>query len=77
MWLISLEGEHVFQGRSVLGYIKTISELDRVREYLNNTYEVEFATDKDVVQRYDTYYSYPIINSDKDITLVVELIREL
>ena len=76
MWLIKLKGNHVFRGESIIGYIENKSELSRVRSYLVEQYSTEFA-DKEVVQKYDTYLEYPIINSDKDITLIVELIRKL
>ncbi len=76
MWLIKLKGKHVFRGESILGYIENRSELNRVRNSLIEQYSVEFA-DRDVVQKYDTYLEYPIINSDKDITLVVELVCKL
>lgn len=76
MWLIKLKGKHVFRGESTLGYIEHKNELSRVRSSLKEQYSTEF-TDKEVVQKYDTYLEYPIINSDKDITLVVELIHKL
>jgi hypothetical protein len=76
MWLVKLKGKHVFRGESILGYIENRSELNRVRSFLIEQYSTEFA-DKDVVQKYDTYLEYPIINSDKDITLVVELVHKL
>ena len=76
MWLIKLKGKNVFRGESTLGYIENRSELDRVRNSLKEQYSTEFA-DKEVVQKYDTYLEYPIINSDKDITLIVELIHKL
>lgn len=77
MWLIKLKGKHVFRGESIIGYIENRSELNRVRSLLMEQYSTEFADDKDVVQKYDTYLEYPIINSDKDITLIVELICKL
>lgn len=76
MWLIKLKGKHVFRGESTLGYIENRSELSRVRSYLIEQYSTEFA-DTEVVQKYDTYLEYPIINSDKDITLIVELVHKL
>jgi hypothetical protein len=76
MWIIKLKGKNVFRGESTLGYIENRSELSRVRSLLVEQYATEFA-DKEVVQKYDTYLEYPIINSDKDITLIVELIRKL
>lgn len=76
MWLIKLKGKHVFRGESILGYIEHKDELSKVRSSLKEQYSTEFA-DKEVVQKYDTYLEYPIINSDKDITLIVELIRKL
>lgn len=76
MWLIKLKGKNVFRGESILGYIENRSELDRVRSSLKEQYSTEFAG-KEVVQKYDIYLEYPIINSDKDITLIVELIRKL
>ena len=77
MWLVKLKGKHVFSQESTLGYIEHKSELDRVRSYLIEQYSTEFADDRDVVQKYDTYLEYPIINSDKDITLIVELVCKL
>ena len=76
MWLVKLKGKHVFRQESTLGYIEHKSELDKVRSSLKEQHSTEFA-DKEVVQKYDTYLEYPIINSDKDITLVVELIHKL
>lgn len=76
MWLIKLKGKHVFRGESTLGYIQHRNELNKVRNFLKEKYSVEFA-DKEVVQKYDTYLEYPITNSDKDITLIVELLYPL
>lgn len=77
MWLIILKGKNVFQGKHILGYIENRSELSQVRNFLKEQYSLEFGDDRDVVQKYNFYLEYPIINSDKDVTLIVERVHKL
>lgn len=74
MYVVYLQGAHVFHEFSVQGYIDNLEELPRVREKLKSKYQVEFT--QDGYNRFG-YNRYKVINDDRDIELVVESIEKI
>lgn len=74
IYIVYLQGAHVFNEFSVQGYIDTLDDLDRVREKLKSKYQVEF--EKDGYSRFG-YNRYKVINDDRDIELVVESVEKI
>lgn len=74
IYVVYLQGAHVFHEFSVQGYIDTLDDLDRVREKLKSKYQVEF--EQDGYNRFG-YNRYKVINDDRDIELVVEMVEKI
>lgn len=74
MYIIYLQGAHVFHEFSVQGYIDNLDEMPRVREKLKSKYQIEF--EKDGYNRFG-YNRYRIVNDDRDIELVVESVEKI
>lgn len=74
MYVVYLQGAHVFHEFSVQGYIDNLGEMPRVREKLKSKYQVEFA--QDGYSRFG-YNRYRIVNDDRDIELVVEMVEKI
>jgi hypothetical protein len=73
VWVVSLAGEHVFHGHTTLGVIKSISDLDIIREQVKDRHGILFTSDEDTVQyNASSYRSYSNVSDNRDITLVAE-----
>lgn len=74
IYIVYLQGAHVFNEFSVQCYVDTLDEMPRVREKLKSKYQIEF--EKDGYSRFG-YNRYRIVNDDRDIELVVEMVERI
>lgn len=70
MWVVSIKGNHVFQGSDIICIITKISNLDKIRVYIKQKYNIEFESNANIsTLNWKCFYN---ITDDRDITLVVE-----
>lgn len=73
VWVVSLAGKHVFHGHTILGVIKSISDLDIIREQVKDRHGILFTSDEDTVQYHAlSYRSYDNVSDNRDVKLVAE-----
>ena len=70
MYVVSLVGKDVFQGHDIVCTITRMSNLDKVRVYIKQKYNVEFETIP--ANFFSVLYRFDNITDDRDISLVVE-----
>ena len=70
MYVVSLIGKNVFHGNIIICTITRMSNLDKIRVYIKQKYNVEFET----LSAYCTscWLCFDNITDDRDISLVVE-----
>ena len=70
MYVVSLVGKDVFQGHDIVCTITRMSNLDKVRVYIKQKYNVEF----EIIPAnfFSVLYRFDNITDDRDISLVVE-----
>ena len=80
MYLVSLKGKDVFQGNTVICVITQKSSLSKVRDYIKQEYDIEFADyptclTEDLTIRFSLdWWCFDNITDDRDISLVVETV---
>lgn len=73
VWVVTLAGEQVHHGHSVLGVIETIDDLSIIREQVKKTYEIEFESENSGHSDFKSFYQkYMNITDNRDIMLVLE-----
>lgn len=75
-YLVSLSGADVLNGYTILGVIDDLSDLKKVREYLYACGKAEYSEKSTSKLENLNIFEFPIINSDKDITLEVSEIKK-
>lgn len=70
MYVVSLIGKNVFQGNDIVCTITRMSNLDKIRVYIKQKYNVEFET---LTSNFtSSWWCFDNITDDRDISLVVE-----
>lgn len=73
-FVATMHGEDVQNGYSIVCIIDAFDDLDKVRANIARVYGIEFDIDYHSIYP-ESYRSYRIINSDKDITLTIEYVN--
>ena len=70
MWVVSIKGKHVFQGSDIICTITKISNLDKIRIYIKQKYNIEFESTAAIST--PNWKCFHNISDDRDITLIIE-----
>ena len=70
MYVVSIKGKNVFQGNDIICTITRMSNLDKIRVYIKQKYNVEFETLS--VNFTSNWWKFDNITDDRDISLIVE-----
>lgn len=70
IYIVALEGQHVYQGQTFKCFMKSFREFDEVRQILKRDYKLEFQELADkFINGY--YWQFDNITDDRDIKCVV------
>lgn len=70
MWVVSIKGKHVFHGSDIICIITKISNLDKIRVYIKQKYNIEFENTASIST--PNWKCFNNITDGRDITLIVE-----
>lgn len=70
IYIVALEGQHVFQGQTFKCFMKSFREFDEVRKILKRDYKIEF---EELAAKFinGCYWIFDNITDDRDIKCVV------
>ena len=70
IYIVALEGKHVWKGQTFKCFIKSFREFDEVREILKRDYKIEF---EELAAKFINgyYWVFENITDDRDIRCVV------
>jgi hypothetical protein len=70
IYIVALEGQHVWKGQTFKCFIKSFREFDEVREILKRDYKIEF---EELANKFINgyYWMFENITDDRDIRCVV------
>lgn len=70
MYVVSLKGKNVFQEEEIVCTITRMDNLDRIRVYIKQKYNIEF---EPLATRFAScWWGFDNITDDRDISLIVE-----
>ena len=70
MWVVSIKGKNVFQGSDIICTITKISNLDKIRVYIKQKYNIEFENNATIST--SNWKCFHNITDNRDISLIVE-----
>lgn len=69
IYICTIEGKDVFQGKSFEGCITHLNDLSKVRDLIKEAYNIEF---EELSAKFTSYYwEYENISDNRDVKLVV------
>ena len=72
MYVVSLQGKHVFQGHDIVCTITRMSNLDKIRVYIKQKHGIEFEPLS--ANFTSSWWCFDNITDDRDISLIVECV---
>lgn len=70
MYVVSIEGKHVFQGKDIICTITRMSNLDKIRVYIKQKHGIEF---EELSANFTScWWCFNNITDNRDISLIVE-----